>query len=377
MYYNILCYDIDGDPINHFTQWDSGQKIIFKDLNLDEAPLVHFANANSEEALSVQSSLSDGEIIVDVPNILLEESLNIFVYLYEEDELSGTTLYSISIPVREKPKPSNYIYVDNVDYISIKNILKEIEDYQNQILEGTKIEVISNTDNEYKLKFVINNNELTSPNLKGSAGLGIDSWLNSLDLSEHISQSKSLNILSLESGGYICTATGYITNTDANRRGIEVIKGSLIVVDKDRYCVVINCDGQYFISNSDTNIGGDCLVPTFADMEGSLDKKQDAVKVANSTSTNLSIRDKCEYRYQTIETLNLTFPTTFPDIYEATIIFESGDTATTLSYAADRVKFIGDDCDDAGDFIPQANKGYEVSIKNLGYDRVIARVGAF
>lgn len=212
---------------------------------------------------------------------------------------------------------------------------------------------------------------------KGDTGLGINDWLNPLDLSAYTTSAQAFNILSLENGGYICTGSGYITNVDSGVQGIEIIKGSLIVVSKNRYCVVINCDGQYFISASDTNIGGDCLIPTFADMKYRLDQKQDAVNVATSTATNLSIRDKCEYRYQTIETLNLTFPATFPDIYEATIIFESGENATVLSYAADKVKFVGDDCDAAGDFIPQANKGYEVNIKNLGLDRVIARVGAF
>ena len=80
---------------------------------------------------------------------------------------------------------------------------------------------------------------------------------------------------------------------------------------------------------------------------------------------------------QSTATLNLTLPSTIPDDYECSLIFESGATATVLSYPADSIKFIGDDCDSEGDFIPAADKGYEISIKDLGFDRIIARVGAF
>ena len=99
--------------------------------------------------------------------------------------------------------------------------------------------------------------------------------------------------------------------------------------------------------------------------------------VITQDSSNIILNDNTEYRMQVAATINLTLPTSINDDYECSLVFESGETATVLSYPADVVKFIGDDCDAEGDFIPAANKGYEVNFKNLGYNRIVARVGAF
>ena len=104
-------------------------------------------------------------------------------------------------------------------------------------------------------------------------------------------------------------------------------------------------------------------------------RKKSAI-IAQADS-NVTLNDNAEYRMQVAETINLTLPASIPDDYECSLVFESGESATVLSYTADSINFVGDDCDTEGDFIPQANKGYEVNIKNLGYNRIVARVGAF
>ena len=80
--------------------------------------------------------------------------------------------------------------------------------------------------------------------------------------------------------------------------------------------------------------------------------------------------------------LTLTTPATISNSYECAFSFKSGATATTLVYAATPITWRGTDCDADGDFTPQANVSYEVSIKCLGKDAdnnpvVVARVGAF
>lgn len=105
--------------------------------------------------------------------------------------------------------------------------------------------------------------------------------------------------------------------------------------------------------------------------------KKNAPTISNVTISNITLNNNNEYRMQSTASLNLALPLTIPDDYECSLVFESGATATVLSYPADSIKFIGDDCDAEGDFIPEANTGYEISVKNLGFDRVVARVGAF
>lgn len=111
-----------------------------------------------------------------------------------------------------------------------------------------------------------------------------------------------------------------------------------------------------------------------------LDARHD--KFQENESTSVVLNNHTEYRCKVMASLNLSLPETIPDDYNSRIVFESGDTATTLSYTAGSIKFTGDDCDSSNAFVPAKNTSYEVDIKYLGLDssgnkRIIARVGAF
>lgn len=108
-----------------------------------------------------------------------------------------------------------------------------------------------------------------------------------------------------------------------------------------------------------------------------LAQKKAVPAISTPSGSNITLENNSEYRMQATASLNLALPESIPEDYECSLVFESGETATVLSYPADVVKFIGDDCDAEGDFIPIANTGYEINIKNLGFNRIIARVGAF
>lgn len=123
--------------------------------------------------------------------------------------------------------------------------------------------------------------------------------------------------------------------------------------------------------------GADMPTLGFADMPTSPNDK-----IQENESTSVVLNNHTEYRCKVMASLNLSLPETIPDDYNSRIIFESGETATTLSYTADSIKFTGDDCDSSNAFVPAKNTSYEVDIKYLGLDssdnkRIIARVGAF
>lgn len=105
-------------------------------------------------------------------------------------------------------------------------------------------------------------------------------------------------------------------------------------------------------------------------------------KIQENESTSVVLNNHTEYRCKVMASLNLSLPETIPDDYNSRIVFESGETATTLSYTAGSIKFTGDGCDSEGDFVPAASTAYEVDIKYLGTNsagvkRIVARVGAF
>lgn len=108
-----------------------------------------------------------------------------------------------------------------------------------------------------------------------------------------------------------------------------------------------------------------------------------------TTSTNIyAVNDNTEYLLigngAIIGTLTLNFGNVSPftDSYASYISFETGDTPPTVAINGSHVTvvFRGDDCNSEGNFIPAANKKYEVALKRVGTvdnkPYIVARVGA-
>lgn len=119
--FRITCYDSEGYPITHLTQWDIDQTLVVEDSYILEhqgkLPNFHFCNKNSESALVVETKLDEqGRITADVPNILLQQGTPIiaYVYIYGLDGVEGyaKSLYTIRLPVRPRPKPDDYMYTE-------------------------------------------------------------------------------------------------------------------------------------------------------------------------------------------------------------------------------------------------------------------------
>lgn len=224
----------------------------------------------------------------------------------------------------------------------------------------------SGTPNAAVLDFVIPQGE------KGDSALQIRT---PLSLAKYINAGNALNAFELEDGAYEITETGWIGNGVSPRSAVELIKGSIFIKFDNTLCIL--SDMSYFVADTDTNWGRDGFYITAVEVDNKLVKKRDKTAIQTPSDVNVILNSNTEYRMQAIANLNLTLPSTIPDDYECSLIFESGATATVLSYPADSIKFVGDDCDSEGDFIPVANTGYEINIKNLGFNRIIARVGAF
>lgn len=119
-------------------------------------------------------------------------------------------------------------------------------------------------------------------------------------------------------------------------------------------------------------------------LETTVNNKKNKATIRTTVSNNtLVLNDNTETRLTNVDVATLTIKTptlTYYSDYECYFSFKSGETPTTLTYSSTPIKWVGVDCDAAGDFVPVANKIYEVGVKLVGKDSdgnyvVIARVG--
>ena len=105
-----------------------------------------------------------------------------------------------------------------------------------------------------------------------------------------------------------------------------------------------------------------------------------------STSTEMSVNFPAITNYvqicdHEITALSLGVSGPVPVGYECSFTFQSGATATTITYPGNMFKFVGVDCDADGDFVASANTNYEVSIRNMSTNTnsplLVARVGVY
>ena len=120
-----------GTVSPRLTQWDFNQDLVIDnidELSLSSTPEVHFYNKQSTEALCVEATISNNKLTVHIPNILLESSLTIFACLYLTENDSGQTIYKIGMPVDKRPRPADYIYVDDSSsVISIQDVIDALD----------------------------------------------------------------------------------------------------------------------------------------------------------------------------------------------------------------------------------------------------------
>ena len=110
-----------------FFQWDLNQKLI---VNSPICSEVHFSNILSNEALVCRAYKLDGMIVVDVPNILLTEALDIKAYIVAEDEQGCRTCNTGTFEVVKRDKPADYVYTETEvkSFDDLEQRVKYIED---------------------------------------------------------------------------------------------------------------------------------------------------------------------------------------------------------------------------------------------------------
>ena len=117
----------------HLWQWDLNQRLILTEV--EAGVEVHFSHpfiADLDKALPVYTYEENGVMCADIPNRVLQVSGYFKAYIYEsgrEDE--AHTKMSISVDIKEREQPADYIY-EETDIVSYAFLLKKIEELENK-----------------------------------------------------------------------------------------------------------------------------------------------------------------------------------------------------------------------------------------------------
>lgn len=116
------------DGRESFYQWDLQQKLIVANPTIKE---VHFCNRTEECALICKTYEFEGQLVADVPNILLQNDWRIRVYAYD----GQATLHEARFDVIKRSKPDLYVYTETEIY-NYEDIVNRMENIETTIEEN-------------------------------------------------------------------------------------------------------------------------------------------------------------------------------------------------------------------------------------------------
>lgn len=301
-----VCFDCYGSyTTDSVYQWDLNRRLAIRGLDYDSAPAIHFSNKKSKEALVVQSTIEDGVIYCDVPNILLQEPYDIVGYVCECLDQELTTYETIRIPVKPRVKPADYAYEDNVEILTYYALMSEITSVKASTertfnsmdaskaskseLSAVKVEAKNNLDTEIakveneiaseraRIDQLVASPEMaegdfekevedlridTKGTTHGSAGTAVRNQIQALDskidantnqLSSEIDYGlKETNSVVFETGGLSSQTGVKVSRTDRVRTDfIEVTENEIIEFDKAKTIIIYRYnDNKGFIDTA-------------------------------------------------------------------------------------------------------------------------------
>lgn len=96
-------------PKSYFWQWDLDRQLV---VGEDTCGEVHFCNGTTETALVCEIYQQDGQRLVNVPNILLQDARELTAYLYRKGSDGSLTRHQQTFPVVARNKPDGYVYTE-------------------------------------------------------------------------------------------------------------------------------------------------------------------------------------------------------------------------------------------------------------------------
>ena len=117
---------IIGSPLY---QWEVGRQLEILPVSGFTINAVHVSNLGDTESLVVKPRLENGVLLVDIPNVLLQNGKSITVFTVTASEESVETVRDYIFTVCPRPKPSDYVYTETEvqNYSSLDKRLTDLE----------------------------------------------------------------------------------------------------------------------------------------------------------------------------------------------------------------------------------------------------------
>lgn len=134
--------DIYKNPLYTLFQWDVNQYVNVVGINPEMPVSAQFWRAGQTEAFVVESTVSGNTVTAAIPNELLREPGELVIYIWQDtgagEQKGGRTETFFNVPIKERAQPSDYIYDDNVEYISVKTVIEDAKNATTAAQEATE-----------------------------------------------------------------------------------------------------------------------------------------------------------------------------------------------------------------------------------------------
>ena len=105
-------------------QWDLNMRVILTDVPAETEVQISDSNNTDEHCLTSKAYNENGNVYAKIPNVYLQKSGILYVYIYVYQEDKSYTKYYTKIIVLSRKKPSNYVYTETEKY-TVSEMLKD------------------------------------------------------------------------------------------------------------------------------------------------------------------------------------------------------------------------------------------------------------
>lgn len=385
MRYKIL--DEYGNSVTKLTQWDMNRIINIDGFEYDVAPTFYFCNTLSDIALRVDSQLNNEKVTVTIPNKLLtvDKCISVYLCLCDSNKNIINTIAKFTLPIVKRPKPSDYVYSDDAEIIKIEDLRSKIESELDSI-QDLKAEISNKSDAvellTQRIQESLVNGEFNGPpgttdyvqleNLPSINGIELNGniSLTALKAQQALNDGKLKDIIVIRSyeeyDALFADEEKFASLTESMQEGDYIL---LVIIEVEfgngtpatMLTTLSKVDGELVMNNGfASTVIDDKISEAVGNLQDWTQKKLEADKPVIHTGSEMAFAlvHNIEYRRNFCTDLQLRLPQSIPNDYISSLVFNSGNKATTLSYPQ-TILFTGDDCID-NVFVPKANTTYNV-----------------